>query len=165
MSPALASASWLARIAARVRGGRATDAGSAVVEFLGVALLLLVPLVYLILTLGRVQAAAFASEAAAREAGRLVVRAATFEEGAARASAAVGLAFADHGIAVAGEQALRLHCELDPCLTPGARIVAEVNAEVDLPGVPAFVQGVVPARIPVSARFVAVADEFREWPE
>ena len=156
--------SWLARFIERASGGRAADAGSAVVEFLGVSLLLMVPLVYLVLTLGKVQAAVFASEGAAREAGRIVVRAATFEEGVVRARGAVELAFQDQGIAVSGPEALRLHCEADPCLTPGGRIVVEVGTAVGLPGVPAFMGDVLPAQIPVSARFVAVVDEFREVP-
>lgn len=154
----------LGRLVERARGGRASDAGSAVVEFLGVSLLLLVPLVYLVLTLGRVQAAAFAGEGAAREAGRIVTRSATFEEGVGRARAAVELAFLDQGLAVSGSQALRVSCETDPCLTPGGRIVAEVSSDVPLPGVPAALSGALPTHVPVSARFVAVVDEFREVP-
>jgi hypothetical protein len=134
------------------------------VEFLGVSLLLLVPLVYLVLSLGEVQAAVFASEGAAREAGRAIVRSASWEEGVARARAAVELAFHDQGIPVSGADALRLRCELDPCLTPGGRIVTEVDAAVPLPGVPRALAGRLPTHVPVSARFVAVVDEFREVP-
>jgi hypothetical protein len=152
------------RALARAAGGRPADAGSAVVEFLGVALLLMVPLVYLVLTLGKVQGAVFASEGAAREAGRLVVRADTFEQGVARARAAVELAFADQGFDVSGADALDVLCERDPCLTPGSQIVIEVSAAIGLPGVPGFVQGAVPAQVPISAQFVAVVDEFREVP-
>lgn len=140
------------------------EAGSAVVEFLGGALLLLLPLVYLVLTLGQVQGAAFAAEGAAREAGRLVVRAETVEVGVARARAAVALAFADQGMTVDGAGALTLACEADPCLTPGARIIVEVGAAVALPGVPEFVRGAVPAEVPVTAEYVAVVDAFREAP-
>ena len=42
-------------------------------EFLGVSLVLLVPLVYLVLVLGRIEAATFAVEGAAREAARVYV--------------------------------------------------------------------------------------------
>lgn len=150
------------RVLERAAGGRPADSGSAVVEFLGVALLLMVPLVYLVLTLGKVQGAVFASEGAAREVGRLVVRADTFEQGVARAQGAVELAFADQGLAVSGADALRLSCEQDPCLTPGSRIFVEVGAAVGLPGVPDFAHGLVPVEVPVSASYVAVVDEFRE---
>ena len=149
-------------VVARASGGRARDAGSAVVEFLGTALLLLVPLVYLVLTLGQVQAAAFASEGAAREAGRLITTAATYEEGVGRARIAVEIAFADQGIPVSGSDALVIACERDPCLTPGGSIWIDVRAVIGLPGVPEFVRDVVPAEIPVAAQFLAVVDEFRE---
>ncbi len=156
---------WLGSVFGRAGADRAEDSGSAVVEFLGVSLLLMVPLVYLILTLGRIQAAVFASEGAAREAGRLVVRAETFEEGAARAQAAVELAFADQGIAVSGADSLLMTCEQDPCLTPGSRIVVEVGTAVGLPGVPDFARRAALVEVPVSARYVAVVDAFREVPQ
>lgn len=149
-------------VVARASGGRARDTGSAVVEFLGISLLLLVPLIYLILTLGRIQAAVFASEGAAREAGRVVVGAESFELGAARAQAAAEIAFADQGIAVSGAEVLHMACESDPCLTPGSRIVIEVSAAVGLPGVPESLRGTIPVEVPISAQFVAVVDEFRE---
>lgn len=154
---------------ARVRAwlsvmGATPDRGSAVVEFLGVSLLLLVPLVYLVLTLGRVQAAVFASEGAAREAGRHVVRAATYEEGVSRARAAVEMAFADQGFDMSGAQVLEVSCELDPCLSPGGRVWVVVEAAVPMPGVPAALGSVVPTQIPVTAGYVAVVDAFREVP-
>lgn len=161
-SPRAVVRSAAARASDRLRErGIAPDAGSAVVEFLGVALLLLVPLVYLIVTLGQVQGAIFAAEGAAREAGRLVVSAETFDQGTARARAAVELAFADQGVPVDGAGALRLACSADPCLTPGERIVVEVRAVVALPGVPDVVSGAVGAQVPVAAEYVAVVDEFR----
>ena len=138
------------------------DSGSAVVEFVGASLLLLVPLVYLILTLAQLQAAVFASESAAREAGRLVVRAETLDEGLGRAQAAVELAFADQGIAVSGADTLTVTCDEQRCLTPGGLVRLEVRATVVLPGVPSFVRNHVPAEIPVVAEHVAVVNEFRE---
>ena len=47
-----------------------SDEGSAVVEFIFLSLLLLVPIVYLVLALASVQSAAFAAEAVARDASR-----------------------------------------------------------------------------------------------
>ncbi|UNX54151.1 pilus assembly protein [Georgenia sp. TF02-10] len=138
------------------------DRGSAVVEFLGVTLLLLVPLVYLVLTLGRVQAAAFATEGAAREAGRIVAQAETMADATARGRAAVELALADQGFAVDGAAALTATCTADPCLTPGARVVVEVRSEVDLPLVPDVLARAVPVAVPVHATHVAVVGEFRE---
>ena len=45
------------------------EGGNAVIEFIGMSVLFLVPLVYLTLTFFTIQGAAFAAEGAAREAG------------------------------------------------------------------------------------------------
>ena len=153
---------WRARLAA-VGDGSGDDSGNAIVEFLGVALLLLVPVVYLVLVLGRVQAATFAVEGAAREAGRAFARADDPGTGADRAVAAVGLALADQGFTDADPaRALTLDCSSVPCLAPGSEVVAEVVVVVPLPFVPSFVRAVAPLEIPVSARHVAPVDRFRE---
>ena len=73
------------------------DEGSAAVEFLVVGVLLLVPIAYLVLTLGRVQAATFAAESGAREASRVL---ATTADGETLAETSVVLALADQGFAV-----------------------------------------------------------------
>jgi hypothetical protein len=137
------------------------ERGSAVVEFLGVSLLLLVPIVYLVLTLAQVQAAAFAAEGAAREAGRILARAETLEDGAGAARLAVELAFEDQGLDVDGAGALQVSCTEEPCLAPGARVVITVATSVDLPLVPDVVVDAVPATVPVSATHVAAVPEFR----
>ncbi|GAA4287835.1 pilus assembly protein [Georgenia daeguensis] len=143
----------------RVMGG--PERGSAVVEFLGVSLLLLVPIVYLVLTLAQIQAAAFAAEGAAREAGRLLARAESLQEGAAAARLAVELAFEDQGLDVDGAGALQVSCTEEPCLAPGTRVVVTVATSVDLPLVPDVVVNAVPATVPVSATHVAAVPEFR----
>jgi hypothetical protein len=61
------------------------ESGNAIVEFLAVTVLLLVPLLYLVLVLARLQAATFAADSAAREAGRVYAQAATPDEGSALA--------------------------------------------------------------------------------
>ncbi|WP_448071416.1 pilus assembly protein [Georgenia yuyongxinii] len=146
----------------RAPGGH--DRGSAVVEFLGVSLLLLVPIVYLVLTLSRVQAATFAAEGAAREVGRIVAQAETLESGLARAERAVERAFADQGFDVDGDQAIRVSCAAVPCLTPGAEVHVEVATVVGLPLVPDFLRQAVPAEVPVAAGHLVMVPEFREAP-
>lgn len=150
--------SWLAR---RLGGH---ERGSAIVEFLGVSLLLLIPVIYLILTLGRVQAATFAAEGAAREAGRLIAQADTMSEGLAGAHLAVELAFADQGFDVDGAQVLQVTCQANPCLSPGGYIHLEVGAGVDLPGAPGFLTGVMPQAAHVNADALTAVPEFRESP-
>jgi len=132
------------------------------VEFLGLSLVLLVPLVYLVLVLGRVQAAAFAVEGASREAARTYTAAATIDDGAAQASTAVAVALADQGFADDPVQALTLECAPEGCLAPGADVRARVEVRVPLPFAPAVLRDVVPLEIPVSAEHAARVDEYRE---
>lgn len=135
------------------------EQGSAVVEFVVLGVLLLVPLVYLVLMLARVQAGAFAVSQAAREAGRAFVTAASGEEAVHRAEAAARISFEDHDFADTGR--LTVACASDPCLGPDARVRTTATVSVPLPLVPAFVRGSVPLAVPVSATHVATVDRFR----
>nr|WP_307802653.1 pilus assembly protein [Cellulomonas dongxiuzhuiae] len=137
------------------------DGGSALVEFLGISLVLLVPTVYLVLVLGRIQAATFAVEGAAREAARVYVAADDAAQGASRAVTAVEVALADQGFDDDPAGALDVRCSADPCLTPGAEVAATVQVRVPLPFVPTFVGDVVPLEVPVSAERVAPVDTYR----
>lgn len=123
---------------------------------------LLVPLVYLVLTLGRVQAAGYAAESASREAGRIMAITEDVDEAVRRATLAVEYAFADHGIAVDGSRVLRVHCAADPCRTPGALIDVEVTAAVSLPLAPRSGEGALPLEVPVSSSYAARVPAFGE---
>jgi hypothetical protein len=142
-------------------GTRHGDEGSAVIEFVSLGLLLMLPLVYLVLCLGRVQAATFAADGAAREAARAFVTSADQQDGEARAAVAVRLGLLDHGFYVDPRQALTLQCSATPCLQPRQRVTARVRLEVVLPGVPRFFDRVVPTRVSVGARQLAVVDAYR----
>ncbi|ACQ81031.1 TadE family protein [Beutenbergia cavernae DSM 12333] len=137
------------------------ERGSAVVEFLGVALLLLVPLVYLVLVLGEAQAAVFAAEGAARDAGRIVAQASDPHDAELLAARAVEIAFADQGIEVDGDAALRISCQ-DECLAAGSTVLVEVDATVPLPLVPSWLRSAVPLEVPVSAQAWTAVDQYRE---
>lgn len=148
-----------AMLARLVSGPGGAERGSAVVEFLGVALVLLVPVLYLVLTAGRLQAATFAVEGASREAARAFVTAPTADDGARLAGAAVALALDDQGFPPATD-GLSIECTGDPCLEPGGEVVARVRLDVSLPLVPSFVRAVVPLAVPVEAQHVASVDEY-----
>lgn len=145
----------------RLTMGEPADEGSAVVEFLGVALVLLVPVVYLVLVLGQLQAAAFAVDGAAREAARAIVTADDAEAAAERATAAVQLALGDQGFDGERQNALSVDCTA-ACLDPGTSVTAHVAVEVPLPGVPGFLQDAVPLTVPVTASATAVVDTYVE---
>jgi hypothetical protein len=135
------------------------DAGNAIVEFLGVALVLLVPVVYLVLILGRIQAASFAVDGAAREAARAVVTAPDAETATQRAAAAVALALGDQGFEGDPADVLRVTCS-DVCLDPGTTVTVDVALDVVLPGVPGWLQGAVPLSIPVTATATSAVDTY-----
>lgn len=133
-------------------GDGGSDRGSASLEFLVAGLLMLVPLVYLILTLGAVQSAALATEGAARQAARVFVQAATVAEGAKAAQRALDLALADHGVTAQGTT-LAITCSPRPdaCLTRRGWVTVEVAVRVPLPLVPPVFDLRVPLALPVEA--------------
>lgn len=141
----------------------ADDEGSAVVEFVGLVLLLLVPLVYLVLVVGRLQAGSFAAEAAALGAARVFVASDEPAAAPSRALAAAGVALADQGFDDDPAAAVAITCSA-ACLAPGSEVTVDVVVRVPLPFVPPVVRGAVPLEIPVSARRTAAVDEFREAP-
>lgn len=148
--------------------GGADDDGAAVIEFIALSLLLLVPLVYLVLTLGRIQAGAFAAEGAAHQAARSAVVTGVAERehgasteaamaaGSGRAEAAVALVADDFGFEP-GAAALELACE-GACLEPGGNLEARVTVSVELPGIPGFVAGFIPLAVDVQGSARAPVD-------
>jgi hypothetical protein len=134
------------------------EEGSAVVEFVFLGVLLMVPLIYLVMTLGRVQAGAYAASAAAREAGRAFVTAPEAGAAPARAEAAAGIAFADQGFP---DGEVEIACSATPCLAPGGRVTTTARVIVPLPLVPSFARSVVPLQIPVEASQLSTVDRFR----
>lgn len=142
--------------------GRA-EGGTAVVEFVFLAVVLMVPLIYLVMVLSRLQAGAYAASAAAREAGRAFVTASSAAAAPGRAQAAARIAFGDQGFR--GDQAhLDMSCDGRPCLRPDGRIEMVATVTVPLPLVPAFARRVVPLEVPLTARHLSVVDRFRDAP-
>lgn len=147
-----------------VAGHRHPDAGNALVEFVALGVLLLVPVVYLVLALGRIQAASFAVDGAARDAARAFVTAGDEASGRAHALAAVRLGLLDQGFDVDPGRATSLHCQHAPCLSPQATVDVAVSVEVVLPGVPGAIDRFVASHVTVRATHTAVVDAFRPVP-
>jgi len=138
--------------------GQGAQAGSAVVEFIFLAVLMLVPLFYLVMVLARLQAGAYAVSAASREAGRAYVTAQVSEQAPARAHSAAGLAFADQGFE--SEGSIQIGCDGTPWVRPEGRVQITATLWVPMPLVPAFFAAIVPLQIPVSATHLATVDRF-----
>lgn len=105
--------------------------GSAIVEFVFLAVLLMVPVAYLILTVGALQGGAYAVVGAADQAAKVFVLQSDDGAGRLAAEAAVSLAVADMGFDPADAR-LTITCD-GGCLTPGTMVRARVTLRVDLP--------------------------------
>lgn len=120
------------------------DEGSALVEFLFLSVLLLIPIVYLVLAVAQIQSAAFAAEAVARDVSRAMVvgGVSALQEGASqseaeragreRAERVLESTLADFGIAASSSD-ITIACTAARCLTPGSDVLADVTIAVTLP--------------------------------
>ncbi|MGB3594586.1 MAG: pilus assembly protein [Ornithinimicrobium sp.] len=137
-----------------------SDRGSMLIEVLFLMILLMLPLFYLVGTLGRLQAGAYAASAAAREAGRAYVTAEGEASASGRSAAAADLVLAAHGFG-SGEGTVSISCRVAPCLAPGARIEVTSEVRVDLPLIPDFLAGALPTSVSMTSDHVESVDAFR----
>ena len=123
------------------------DAGSAIVEFVFLALVVLVPLAYAVAAVATVQRSTLAVTQAARDAGRAFVTSNTEADARRRVPAAVRLALADQGLpddATVRFVGPRARCSapaIAPRLVPGAEFTVCVSRRVRLPAVPSLLSG------------------------
>lgn len=136
--------------------------GSALVEVTWLTLLLLVPLVYLVLSVFEVQRAAYGVTAASRAAGRAFVLAPDQRTGHARAVQVADVALRDQGLSLPAHR-LGVTCEPEPlaCLTPGSVVVVSLDLDVALPLLPAVFGEQTPS-IRVASTHRAPYGTFRE---
>ena len=143
------------------RRGRGEE-GSAVVELTWLGILLLVPVLWIVLSVFEVQRGAFATSGAARAAGRAFVLAPDDAQGRARAEAAARQALADQGVA---GQPLRLTVTCEPvptdCHSPGSVVTVAVHSGVDLPLLPSPLGGEAPS-FALSASHTMPVGQFRD---
>jgi Flp pilus assembly protein TadG len=135
------------------------DEGNALVEFVYLAVLLMIPLVYVLLSVFQVQRAAFGTTEAARQAGRAFSRADTVELAEARGAAAATLALADQGIHDARPPVFT--CLGGPCLAPGTRVRVTLTYRVRLPVLGAVFGRGAGGTIPVTASHTEYVDVFK----
>jgi hypothetical protein len=128
------------------------DEGSASLEFITAGMLLLLPLVYLVLTMASIQAGAFAVEGAARQAARVYVQSASTGEANAAAGRAIEFALADYGLDT-DDVSVTVGCSPNPatCLTRRGFVTIQVSTTVTLPLVPPILDLDVPLSIPVES--------------
>lgn len=119
---------------------RLSEGGTALVEFTWLAILLMVPLLYVVVAVFEVQAAAYGVSSAARSAGRAYVQAPSEAEAPRHARVAADVSLGDQGLRGDGST-MTVSCAPSPgnCLAPGSVVRVEVTASVPLPLVPDFV--------------------------
>ena len=143
---------------------RTDDGGSAIIEFVFVAVIVMVPLVYLVVTVAGVQRSELAVSQAAREAGRAFATADRAGDAMPRAMAAVSIALRNQGLA--DDAQLRFvaagascgSAEVTPVLTAGAQFTICVIRSVDIPAVPRFLSG---KGITTIGEYVVHVDDYR----
>ncbi|SDJ24642.1 hypothetical protein SAMN05444157_2448 [Frankineae bacterium MT45] len=140
------------------------ESGNAIVEFVFVALIALVPMVYLIAAVAVVDNSKEVVAQAARDAGRAFATAESTRLGRLRAETAVRLDFANQGIADDGELrfvAAGASCSgqaLAPVLAPGARYRVCVTRKTRVPAVPSILSA---GGITTLGSYELFVDDFR----
>ncbi|UQX89508.1 hypothetical protein M6D93_05740 [Jatrophihabitans telluris] len=142
------------------------DAGNAIVEFVFLALLIMVPLVYFIVAVAEVQRTRLSVTAAARDVGRALATGRDSQDSAARANVALRVALAGHGLNPSQVQLRYVSAAQDcsataiaPDLEPGAEFAVCVIRRERLPGIPSVVTG---RGITLIGRYVVHVDDFRD---
>lgn len=135
-----------------------SEAGRASLEFLSAAIVLLIPVMFLAMSLSSIQNAAVATEAAARNGARVFVQETNLQVAASRAEQAVVVALANHGFE--SPEILERSCSSRDCVAPGTVVVIRVGVEAPLfssPFLPGFLGE---ATIPVVAQASAMVSRY-----
>lgn len=110
------------------------ERGSAIVEFIFTSTLVLIPMIYLVLAAGQLQAASYAAVGAADHAAKVFAASGQAAQAETNARDVVARTLADFGIA-AGRGTTTIGC--DPgCLEPGSTVSVSVSIQVPLPFLP-----------------------------
>ena len=128
------------------------EQGSATLELITAGLLLLVPIVYLVLSISAVQAATLAVDGAARQATRVFVQSDTTGHARSAAARAIAVTLADYGVdATHATVQIRCRPKASACLTRQGFVTVTIGVVVPLPLAPPFLDTGLPAGLPVSA--------------
>lgn len=111
--------------------------GSAALEFITVGVILLVPLVYLVITLGTIQESLLGAEAAARHTARVIGQSESLTAAAESGDAVLANVIDEYGMD-AENVAVSITCTPTetPCPSAGATVIVTVSTYVSLPFVP-----------------------------
>lgn len=131
--------------------------GNALVEFVVLAVALLIPALYLVLTLGSVQSAVFAADIIARDAARIHAVEQDSATAQQRTDGHTQMVLQDFGLS-AGD-VLDISCSHDPCSTAGGTVTATVTIPVQVPGLGPVLGGQGP--VSVRSGHAVQVDQYR----
>jgi Flp pilus assembly protein TadG len=144
---------------------RTGEQASAIIEFVFVAVLVLVPLVYLIVAVAVVQRARLATTNAARDVGRAIATSDTAGEAEVRAQAALRAALRGQGLTPAEVELRYVEAGTDcqgpataPSLAPASVFAICVIRRQPLPAIPTLLSG---RGVTVIGRYLVHVDDFR----
>lgn len=128
------------------RGRRTGEQGSALVELTWLGILLLIPMLWIVMSVFEVQRGAFGVSAAARAAGRAYALAPTDAEGKRRAEQVARQALVDQGLDNVPLDVL-VSCTPYPanCHSGTSIITVHISSRVDLPLMPEVLGGNAPS--------------------
>lgn len=113
------------------------DTGSATVEFIALSIILLIPAIYLLVTISQLQAAGYAAVAASDQAAKTIGHTANASQAETRAINTVHLTAENYQLDP-GTTQTNIHCSNTPCTSPGTQITVNVSIDVPLPLIPTF---------------------------
>lgn len=134
------------------------DAGNATVEFIGIAVALMVPLAYAIVAMAQLQSAVFAVEGAAQMATRAYVQSSSDAIGRYAAARSAAIAGRNHGLIITMDN-VTIACDVANCLTPGTPVRISVHTTARI-GAAGFTR-----TLPLRASRTVVIDPFRTVPQ
>lgn len=152
---------WRRSVEALRRRLALDDEGSAAVEFIFVGLLLLVPVVYLVISLGAIQHQALGAESGARHIARAISTASDAGDADRRSDLVLATVAEAYGMDSERVQ-VDVDCAGSPASCPeaGATVVVTLRTSVALPLVPPILNLDHLAQIPVEATAVQKVSRF-----
>jgi hypothetical protein len=149
-------------VGCRSATGTRDEDGSAIVEFVWLGWLLLIPLVYLIVTFFELQQSSYGVTQAARSAGRAYILSPDRQTAERRAFEAAQVALRDQGLELRpGELTIVCKPTPDSCLRSNSSVDVRIGLRVPLPLAPAF-GGSPAASVSVAASHTEPFGTYRE---
>ncbi|MEQ9086596.1 MAG: hypothetical protein RIE23_05260 [Pontimonas sp.] len=107
-----------------------SESGRASLEFLVFGVTLLIPVMFLGMSLASIQGATLAAQGASDQAARVFIQQPGLAEASSRAETAAVVALRNHGVDSVAR--LERFCEPSPCLSPGSAVTIRVSVEAPL---------------------------------